>query len=60
MADPHLQRQLDEIVRDLDLLAFRLEQPPATPDDPAAERAAVRRELHRLIGRLRDATDRVG
>lgn len=59
MPDTATQRQLDDIVRDLDLLAFRLEQPAPPPDQIIADRRATRRELERLTQRLRDIADRM-
>jgi hypothetical protein len=40
------QELVEEVVRDLDLVVYRLERPPAVA--PELERAAVRRELERL------------
>lgn len=59
MPDPATQRQLDDIVRDLDLLAFRLEQPAPSPERIDDDRRATRRELERLTQRLRDIADRL-
>ena len=48
-----LSQTLDDLVRDLDLLVFRLEQPvPAEPDAQRRERVIVRRDLERLRDRL--------
>lgn len=60
MMNLKLQRDLDDLARDLDLLAFRLEQPTASPapEDPSATLRAVRDEVDRLARRLRELADR--
>lgn len=52
---------LDAITRDLDMVVFELERPPA--DDAAGlleERRKRRRQLERLRDRLQDLLDRLG
>jgi hypothetical protein len=57
---PHqTQRLVDEIARDLDLLSFRLEQPPPSERSPEDERRDLRRALDRLTARLRDIAERL-
>jgi hypothetical protein len=50
---PHLLRELEDIVQELDLFVYRLERPPR--EEVAAERARLRRELERLGRQLDDA-----
>ncbi len=45
---------LDDVVRDVDLVVFRLERSEADPERWKAERQEVRRELERLRDRLSD------
>ena len=51
---------IDEVLRDLDLVVFRLERPESDPKRLEAERAAVRRELERLRDTLRDVSELLG
>jgi hypothetical protein len=49
------QAMLDEIARDVDLLVYRLEQPPPDRDDErVVERRRLRRDLERLRERIED------
>lgn len=48
---------VDEVSRDLDLLAWRLERPIDNPDRLVVERRDVRREIERLRDRLKDLAD---
>jgi hypothetical protein len=43
---------VDDVIRDLDLVVFRLERPLADPSTAEAERRAIRKELERLRERL--------
>ncbi|RME28385.1 MAG: hypothetical protein D6798_02500 [Deltaproteobacteria bacterium] len=48
-------RAVEDIARDLDLLVFRLERPPARDAEGiAVERVRLRRELEQLRDRLQD------
>lgn len=43
---------VDDVIRDLDMVVYRLERAPGTPDQVRGERDEVRRELERLRDRL--------
>jgi len=45
---------LDDVVRDVDLVVFRLERSDTDPERWQAERKEIRRELERLRDRLSD------
>ncbi|MBN2801177.1 MAG: hypothetical protein JXX28_18705 [Deltaproteobacteria bacterium] len=48
---------LDNLVRDLDLLVFKLEQgPPASAPDLLSERGQIHRELERVRDQLDEVT----
>jgi hypothetical protein len=48
-------RELEELVRDLDMVVYRLERPvPDGPEAAGAERRRIRRELERLRDQLDD------
>lgn len=49
--------RIDEVVRDLDLLAYRLERKVADPDRLVVERRDVRREIERLRDVLRELAE---
>ncbi len=51
---------LDDVLRDLDLVVFRLERPESDAARLEAERAAVRRELERLRELLGDVLAQLG
>lgn len=52
------RRIVDEVARELDLLVYRLEQPPAADTDAlTAERKRLRRDLEKLRDRLGDLAD---
>ncbi len=46
--------RLDDVAREIDLIVYRLEQPPAETADWEAERARLRRELEAMQRRLED------
>ena len=48
MSPDDASRQLEQLARDLDLVVFRLERPPASEDALRAERTRLRRELESL------------
>ena len=50
---PHLLRELEDIVQELDLFVYRLEGPPR--EEATAERARLRRDLERIGRQLDDA-----
>jgi len=57
VADPRVVQDLDDIVRDLDLLVFALERTaPEAARPREQERRRVRVELERLRDRLADVT----
>jgi len=60
MKNARFQRDLDELARDLDLLAFSLEQAPAPPpeQEPRELLRAVGAQVERLARRLRELADR--
>lgn len=55
MPDERTRRKLEDIAHELDLLVFRLEQPPSSND----ERSELRRALERALRQLRDVADGV-
>ena len=54
MLNDEIRRQLDDIATEIDLIVFRLEQPPTSAD----ERRDLQRSLERLVRTLRDLADR--
>ncbi len=59
MSKPEHVWTVDEVAHELDMVVFRLEQPPR-PDSEAGlrmDRAELRRHLERLRDRLRDLRD---
>ncbi len=50
---------VEQVIRDLDLVVFRLELPVAQLQDVERERRELRRELERLRDRLYDLTSDV-
>lgn len=53
-----LVREADDLARELDLLVFELEQSPQV-DEPAEERARLRRQVERLRVRMQALADRL-
>lgn len=54
MLNDEIRRQIDDIATEIDLLVFRLEQPPTSVD----ERQDLQRSLERLVRALRELADR--
>ncbi len=54
-------READDLARELDLLVFSLEQPPADAGEEGLrqDRARLRRQLDKLRMRLQDLADRL-
>jgi hypothetical protein len=50
---------VDDVIRDLDLLAYTLERPVHDPQRLAADRAAARREIERLRDTLKGVLERL-
>lgn len=50
---------VDDVIRDLDLVVYRLERPAEDPEQLRAERAQVRRELERLKDALAAVIEQV-
>ena len=56
MSNARHVRTIDEIARDVDLLVYRLERPPALDAEGVRlERVRLRRELELIRDRLQDA-----
>jgi hypothetical protein len=55
MSDADLRDRLDDLAREIDMLVWRLEQPPAAVESVARrEREQLRRELESVRDRLAD------
>lgn len=50
---------VDDVVRDLDLLAYSLERRVIDPDRLVVERVAARKEIERLRDQLKDLIERL-
>lgn len=50
---------VDEVVRDLDLLAYSLERPVQDPDRLVVDRSKARREIERLRDVLKGLVERL-
>ena len=48
MSAANPQETIDHVVRDLDLVVYRLERMPSDPTQLQGERSEIRRELERL------------